>query len=130
MTESHNPDTTSTTSAKKTETPAKTETAKISVSQPTAVVGNGDTDVVKLSAIKFKNKFARKSLSVHHLQRRLNELGFSDAFADVDGYFGDLTRNALIEYQKKNDLDQTGDVSEGTLTLLFEGDPNVSLDLS
>lgn len=92
-----------------------------------AVVGNGEKDVVKASSIIYKNEVARKSLSVHHLQRRLGELGYSDATRDKDGYFGPLTRRALVMFQQANNLDPNGVASVITLEKLFTGDPNVEV---
>lgn len=92
------------------------------------VISAADTDEVFLSALIFENKHARKSLSVHHLQRRLNELGYSEAFADRDGYYGALTRDAVARLQADEDLDnQTGLVDWETLENIFEHDDNVTL---
>lgn len=92
-----------------------------------AVVSNNTVDYVRLSAIVFKNIHARKSLSVHHLQRRLNELGYTEAFDDKDGYYGDKTREAVGRFQGDNNLPGGGLVDQGTIDLLFRGDPNVIL---
>lgn len=92
-----------------------------------AVVSNNTVDYVRLAAIIFKNIHARKSLSVHHMQRRLNELGYVEAFADRDGYYGDKTREALGRFQGDNNLVGGGLVNKETLELLFLGDPNVDL---
>ena len=91
------------------------------------VVGNGVVDEVSLSKIVYKNELARKSLSVHHLQRRLNELGYKDAYTDKDGYFGDKTRLSVIKYQTDNNLDATGNPTKELLEKLFKGDPNVKV---
>jgi len=98
-------------------------------SQASAVVGNGETDPVLLSAIKYKNINQKKSLSVHHLQRRLNELGYHEAYADEDGFFGDLTEFSVSQFQKDNGLDETGRADGPTLEKIFEGDKNVSLTI-
>lgn len=89
------------------------------------VVSNGIVDEVSISKIVYRNVHARKSLSVHHLQRRLNELGYEDAFKDQDGWFGDNTRTALVKFQEQNKLDASGTVSRSVLELLFKGDSNV-----
>lgn len=95
--------------------------------EPYAVVGNWDQDTVQMSSIKFKNIYSKKSLSVHHLQRRLNELGYVDAYSDQDGWFGELTYNALEEWRKASDLPQGGDLSFEELKAIFKDDPNVIL---
>lgn len=100
------------------------------VQAPTAVVGNGDRDPVYISKIVYKNQSARKSLSTHHLQRRLNELGYSEAYADADGWYGDLTAHAVAKFQEDHDLNVSGRVDRGTLSLIFADDPNVDLHLA
>lgn len=91
------------------------------------VVSGGETDPVLLASIVFKNPAARKSLSVHHVQRRLAELGYPDAHTDKDGWYGDLTRKAMAEYQRDNGLEGDGIADAVTLAHLFADDPNVTL---
>lgn len=92
-----------------------------------AVVGTGDRDDVLLSRCVFKSKVTRKSLSVHHLQRRLFELGYPDARSDKDGWYGDLTRLAVAQFQSDHSLDGDGLVDAATLTAIFDGDDNVTV---
>jgi peptidoglycan hydrolase-like protein with peptidoglycan-binding domain len=92
-----------------------------------AVVGTGTTDDVFLSRCVFKSRMTRKSLSVHHLQRRLTELGFRDAGSDKDGWYGDLTFKAVKEFQAANKLEASGLVDAATLEAIFAGDPNVTV---
>ena len=89
-----------------------------------AVVSGGTKDEVRLSAIVFENKRAKKSLSVHHLQRRLREWGFDGGYTDRDGWYGVSTRDAIHEFQKAQGL-PVGDLTMDTLTALFENDNNV-----
>jgi len=93
----------------------------------TAVVGTGATDDVLLSRCIYKSRVTRKSLSVHHLQRRLFELGFPDAGSDKDGWYGDLTLKAVKEFQAASKLEATGVVDAVTLQAIFKGDPNVTV---
>lgn len=94
-----------------------------------AVVSNKDVDDVVLANIIYKNLYARKSLSVHHLQRRLSELGYVDAVKDKDGYYGDHTKSAVAKFQTENKLEGEGMVNARTLLILFTGDPNVNVVL-
>lgn len=94
------------------------------------VVTDGDADPVHLSACVYENKFARKSLTVHHVQRRLVELGYNDAVGDRDGWYGELTALAVKAFQKDKGLDSTGLMNEETFTKLFQGDTNVEVILS
>lgn len=94
------------------------------------VVTNGNADPVHLSACVYENKFAKKSLTVHHVQRRLVELGYNDAVGDRDGWYGELTALAVKAFQKDKGLDSTGLMNEETFTKLFQGDTNVEVILS
>ena len=89
------------------------------------VVGLGDKDEVLLAQCVYKNMYARKSLTVHHLQRRLAELGYGDASADLDGWYGDLTKESVRQYQGDNNLEATGVMDAETFKRIFKGDPNV-----
>lgn len=91
----------------------------------THVVGSGDKDEVYLKQCVYKNMYARKSLTVHHLQRRLAELGYGDAAADRDGWYGDLTKAAVESFQGDNKLEATGIIDADTFKCIFAGDPNV-----
>lgn len=111
--------------AKQKHAPAKVAAAP--VASRYAVVGGGETDAVMLSRCVFKNPAARKSLTVHHLQRRLTELGYREADADKDGWYGDLTRNAVAAFQRDRKLDGDGLMTEQTLLAIFNGDLNVTV---
>ena len=94
------------------------------------VVSSGEKDSVFLGNCVYKNKFARKSLTVHHVQRRLAELGYNEAYADRDGWLGDLTKLAVTKFQVDKGLNATGNVDADTFTKLFEGDNNVEINLN
>lgn len=105
------------------ETKPKAKAANDTVA--THVVSGKDKDDVFLKQAVFKNPYARKSLTVHHLQRRLAELGYTDAAADRDGWYGDLTKLAVEAWQKDNRIEPTGLMNAKTLEGIFAGDPNV-----
>jgi hypothetical protein len=94
-----------------------------------AVVGNGEVDEVKLSACVYQNTSSQKSLTVHHLQRRLIELGFAEAGLDKDGYYGGATKAAVRNFQASKKLDVTGVMDAVTFKAVFKGDPNVKVIL-
>jgi hypothetical protein len=93
------------------------------------VVSGDDKDTVILANCVYKNVYARKSLTVHHVQRRLNELGYTEANADKDGWFGDLTKSATSKFQKDKGLPATGLMDADTFSKLFQGDPHVEVVL-
>jgi hypothetical protein len=104
---------------------AKANKAGRQPSLPGATVSGNDVDQVLLSSCVFKNKFARKSLSIHHVQRRLAELGYPDAASDKDGWYGDLTASAVAVFQATEGLEATGVLDMVTLNAIFHDDPNV-----
>lgn len=110
------------------EAEAKPEPVAPRVAAPNAVVGKGERDDVLLSRMVFKNPHAHKSLSVHHLQRRLTELGYGEAGADQDGLIGTLTTAAIYKFQVDNkNLNRDGIVDADTLQAIFDGDPNCNV---
>jgi hypothetical protein len=92
------------------------------------VVSGKDKDDVFLKQAVYKNPRARKSLTIHHLQRRLAELGYADAAADRDGWYGDLTKLSVEAWQKDNRIEPTGLMNAKTLEGIFAGDPNVRVN--
>lgn len=94
-------------------------------SAPKAAVSGADTDEVYLANCVYKNTAARKSLTVHHLQRRLAELGYNEAMTDKDGWLGDETKTAIEKFQKDKGFEPNGVVDEATFTAIFKGDMNV-----
>jgi murein L,D-transpeptidase YcbB/YkuD len=110
---------------------AAPEPVKASSSVPPtryAVVGADKQDRVLLSKC-VRNDLQRKSLTVHHLQRRLSEWGYAGAYADRDGYYGDKTTQAVAEFQKDHKLPGDGVMNAQTMTAIFEGDTNVKVVL-
>lgn len=94
-----------------------------------AVVGGGETDPVVFSrAVPLAEARTRKSLTVHHLQRRLAELGHVEAASDIDGRYGDLTTRSVEQWQAKNGHPVTGRLTREEFGAIFEGDPNVTVD--
>jgi peptidoglycan hydrolase-like protein with peptidoglycan-binding domain len=82
---------------------------------------------VFLSAAVYKNPVARKSYTVHLIQQKLHELGYSIAYSDRDGYFGDLTAQGVADFQRDKQIEATGRVDEKTLRAIFEDDERVEL---
>ncbi len=94
-----------------------------------AVVGLGVVDEVFLDKCIYKNIYNRKSLTIHHLQRRLYELGYVVALKDKDGYYGDVTKSAIAQFQADRGLVGDGVINAETFELIFANDPNVRVVL-
>lgn len=88
------------------------------------VVSGSFTDTVATSAL-VRNPNARKSLSVHHLQRRLAELGYPEAAADRDGYLGELTERSVRAWQE--DHGYFGTLTAEQVHAIFDNDANVTV---
>jgi hypothetical protein len=88
----------------------------------------GSSDDVYLVKCVYENKYERKSLTIHHIQRRLEELGYKDVVGDRDGWLGELTMLSINQFQKDKGLDVTDKtVDEVTFISIFAGDPNVNI---
>jgi hypothetical protein len=91
-------------------------------------VSGGAVDDVFASKCVYKNAYSQKSLTVHHVQRRLVELGYHVAGADKDGWYGDLTKSAVEEFQQSINVAVTGIADLSTLEHLFKNDSNVRVN--
>ena len=111
---------------KKSETVVQTK--RPAVPAPHAVSGAARDEVI-LGKCVFKNQWQRKSLTVHHVQRRLAELGHTAALNDKDGWYGDITREAVAEFQKACGIAGDGLMDAATFSKLFDGDINVNVNL-
>lgn len=117
---------------------AVAETAKAAVTGkptppptvPAVLSSKKSYDPVKLSAIVYKNPASKRSISVWHLQRRLAEWGYTGGLGERSGYYGDKTKNAVLEFQTALGLKATGIVDAETLERVFEGDTNVKVSLT
>lgn len=98
---------------------------------PAVVEEVAPTEVVEVYADKiiFKNKLAKKSMSVWQVQRRLNDLGYTAVRKEKAGFYGDITQAVVDAYRAENKLG-TGGIDEKFLKALFKGDKSVKLILS
>ena len=92
--------------------------------------GTGAVDDVVLSSCIYKNDLNRRSLTVFHVQRRLIELGLLEDGSVKAGYYGDLTKAAVLKFQEANSIAGDGLMNADTFVALFEGDPNVRVVLN
>ncbi len=107
---------------------AKLEEEAVKPAGPFVISANAEVDTVKVSAIKFKNLSARRSISVYHTQRRLKELGYAEAGADREGFYAEGTKVAMEKFQADKGLAVEGMPNLETLEKLFDGDVNVKVE--
>jgi peptidoglycan hydrolase-like protein with peptidoglycan-binding domain len=53
------------------------------------------------------------------LQQRLKDQGFFTG--EIDGMYGEETKDAVMSFQRENGLSQDGEASPAMLRLLYEG---------
>lgn len=107
--------------------PAPAPRKRAATSGAGVVVSGTGTDDVRLDMCVYKNPATRKSLSVHHLQRRLLACGFHEAGTDKDGWFADSTKLAVEQYQAANNRAVTGVVDADMLLALFADEPFINV---
>jgi hypothetical protein len=107
---------------------ARLEEEAVKPAGPFVISANAEVDTVKVSAIKFKNLSARRSISVYHTQRRLKELGYAEAGADREGFYAEGTKVAMEKFQADKKLAVEGMPNLETLEKLFDGDVNVKVE--
>ena len=70
------------------------------------------------TAKAFTLKLGMKGSEVKAVQKRLKALGYLTSNGQVNGYFGDVTENAVEEFQRRNGLSADGTVGAKTLEKL------------
>jgi len=102
--------------------------AEIAIDMPIVVEKDGDVNQTVLDYVDGLYPFeiyrqtvrnGDKNDEVKRVQRRLKQLQY---LWNADGHFGDTTERALIYFQKKNGLNQSGVADEATQRALFSPD--------
>lgn len=111
--------------SKSTPTSKRKATAKAVIESAPGQAVTGQTDDVFPSKV-VNDPNHRKSLTVHHLQRRLEEVGYATAAAGIDGRYDANTQHAFEAWQSDNGY-EPGEATYDQLSQLFDGDPNVQV---
>lgn len=102
--------------------------AEIVIDMPIVVEEDGDVNQTVLDFVDELHTFETyrqtvcngdKNDEVMRVQRRLKQLKY---LWNADGHFGDTTERALLYFQKKNGLDQSGTADEATQRVLFSAE--------
>ena len=56
------------------------------------------------------------------MQQRLFDLGYVSDKENITGYYGEISKKAVTEFQKKNGIKETGTADNATLVKLFSSD--------
>lgn len=73
---------------------------------------------IKLSGLSLEKE--DESDDVQAMQQRLYDLGYVDDKENITGYYGDVTEQAIKDFQKKNGIKETGTADNATLTAMFK----------
>lgn len=80
------------------------------------------------SAQHYAMKLDISGLDVQNLQQQLKDLGYLSA-SDVDGYYGESTKEAVMAFQSRNDLPINGVAGEMTIEKLFSPEAVPSINM-
>jgi hypothetical protein len=96
-----------------------------------SAVESAPSEVVEVfeNKIIFKNKMAKKSMSVWQVQRRLFDLGYEAVREAKPGYYEEITLKAVEDYRADKNLGE-GEIDAKFLKSLFAGDKAVKLILA
>ena len=85
----------------------------------------------KSTSLAEKYKIDLKNLSlkqeddnddVKAMQQRLYDLGYVSDDENITGYYGEISKKAVTEFQKNNGIKETGEADNATLVKLFSSD--------
>lgn len=91
----------------------------------TTTTTNAVTSVASKYKIKLDNltlKYEDENANVKAMQKRLYDLGYVEDADNVTGYYGDVSKKAVSDFQKKNGIKSTGNADNKTLVKMFEQD--------
>ena len=110
---------------------APTPVEEVVVVPAVSAVESAPLEVVEVyeDKIIFKNKMAKRSMSVWQVQRRLFDLGYETVREAKPGYFEEITLKAVEDYRADKDLGD-GEIDAKFLKSLFKDDKAVKLILS
>lgn len=109
--------------------PSTTEPATQAASEPQETTVPATTPAAESVASKYKIKLKDLSLkkedendNVKAMQKRLFDLGYIDDNENVTGYYGNITEQAVKDFQKKNGIKVSGIANNATLKAMFLSD--------
>lgn len=83
----------------------------------TATTSVADKYGVKLDGLSLE--YEQENDNVKAMQQRLYDLGYVDDAENITGYYGDISKQAVSDFQKNNGLEETGTADNKTLEKLF-----------
>lgn len=109
--------------------PSTTEPTTQAASEPQETTVPATTPAAESVASKYKINIKDLSLkkenendNVKAMQKRLFDLGYIDDKENVTGYYGEITEQAVKDFQKKNGIKVSGTANNETLKAMFLSD--------
>lgn len=93
--------------------------------QPTTVAKSDNDAIIDEYGIDIDGlslKYEDESDEVKIMQQRLYDLGYVDDDENITGYYGDITKTAVKDFQKANGIKDTGTADNKTLQKIFSSD--------
>lgn len=99
----------------KTTAPANTAATSATEAQSTSLA-----DKYKIKLDKLTLKYEDENDNVKIMQQRLYDLGYVDDEENITGYYGDISKEAVENFQSKNGIKATGEADNATLVKMFD----------
>lgn len=96
---------------------AEDDTKPAESSEVKSVAEDYEIDIDGLSL-----KYEDENYEVQVMQQRLYDLGYVDDKDNITGYYGDISKQAVKDFQKANGIKETGTADNKTLVKLFSSD--------
>lgn len=107
--------------SKTTATVASTTPANNNQTATTAPVESTSlADKYKIKLDKLSLKYEDENDNVKIMQQRLYDLGYVDDKENITGYYGEISQEAVKNFQKNNGIKATGEADNATLVKMFD----------
>lgn len=97
---------------------ATTATANAATTPSATTTSLADKYKIKLE--KLTLKYEDENGNVKIMQQRLYDLGYVDDKENITGYYGDISKEAVENFQTKNGIKTTGEADNATLVKMFD----------
>lgn len=101
-------------------TQAATEAATQAATDAAQASSLADKYKIKLDGLSLKEEDDNDDVKA--MQQRLFDLGYVSDKENITGYYGEISKKAVTEFQKKNGIKETGIADNATLVKLFSSD--------
>lgn len=87
--------------------------------QATTAVEKTVAEQYKIKLDGLSLKYEQENNNVKIMQQRLFDLGYVTDEENITGYYGDISKDAVSAFQRKNSIKQTGNADNKTLKVMF-----------